>query len=168
MRAQRMAERQILYKLARPVIAGAEPTLRTFEFGPVSRGAIRAARTQWRTSRFDWAALAAKYDARYDRFEVAIWSGVGLSGLAFGRFSPARKILSVNFIEAQRDVHPLSGRVTFLVAKLAEIFALSYGSDRVRVTEPLDVVKAKLLPLGYRFVARGKGVTYDCMERGVP
>lgn len=105
---------------------------------------------------WDWAALVARVCSRPSAFQVAVWSGDNLCGLAVGRISKRRAsgrrhTVSLHYLEASpnRD-HPLRGRIAPLVITAAEAYGRELGAWRIRLVDPLPGVFRLYERLGFR------------------
>jgi hypothetical protein len=115
---------------------------------------LDAFREQWaehprRRHAWPWPEIVQDYRRNApDRFEVAIWSGSVLCGLAIG---PTRQAFCrADYLEgAPVADHPLKGRVTMIVSGALVAYAKALGKTEVRLNDPLPSV----VPLyeGYGF-----------------
>ena len=114
---------------------------------------------------WDWPQLALSYLAKPEAFHLAIWSQTLLCGLAVGRPSRARSLLTVEFIEGSPEPsHPLKGSILALTIVAADAYARAIECLTLRISEPA----AGLLPIyaefGFRIVKSGPTVRY-CERR---
>jgi hypothetical protein len=104
---------------------------------------------------WEWPGLVERISRRPSAFQVAIWSGEQLCGLAVGRMSKRRPsgrrhTVSVHFLEGNpHREHPLRGRVADIAIGAAEAYARVLGARRVRLIDPLPGVFHIYLRLGY-------------------
>lgn len=122
-------------------------------FGTITALALDAWHAQWaahpaRQVAWPWEVMAPDQRRRLPtRFELALWSGDVLCGLAIGRVGSS--YCSVEYLEGSPVAgHPLRGQVipAALTALLA--YAKVLGKAEMRLVEPLD----ELVPL---YEARG-------------
>ena len=143
-------------------------------FGHITPGALHAWRRSWRDHprrrvTWDWEAIHKKYRKRYARLEAAIHCEGELCGLAIGTFSPARTILSINWIEGSpEESHPLRGLILDLVEELAVVTATAYGCRLLRFADPQPPVVERFAGTVYRLVASERDPPYSYLERSVP
>jgi hypothetical protein len=94
------------------------------------------------------------------RFEVAVWSGQILCGLAIGR--TRTEYCRVDYLEGSPDpVHPLKGNVVVVVAGAVVAYATALGKREVRLVDPLPAVVAHYEALGFK-LANPKGASPYC------
>jgi hypothetical protein len=89
---------------------------------------------------WDWTQADATIN-REKRFEVAIWSGDLLCGLALGK-KPARgQYARVDFMEGWPGRrHPLKGRILPLTAAVATAYGLQVDAKRILFIEPYEAL----------------------------
>jgi hypothetical protein len=118
--------------------------------------ALQAFQDQWEANpsrRYPWpwpqpqmVADAKKNEP--DQFEVSVWSGDTLCGLAFGCTRQA--FCRVDYLEGSPDpAHPLKGSVTVIVAGAATAYATALGKDEIRLMNPLPAVVPHYQGLGF-------------------
>ena len=82
------------------------------------------------------------------RFEVAVWSGKTLCGLALGRVRD--RFCGIDYLESCPDPrHPLKGRVTVIVAGAAVAYATALGKPEIRILNPLPAMVSYYQSLGF-------------------
>jgi hypothetical protein len=91
----------------------------------------------WSGQMFDWRAIDAHFKRDTDRFEVAVWSGQTLCGLAAGRSSNGPDNVTIHFLERMRAHNPLKGRIALLATEAADRYAKLQGKQRVKIKDPL-------------------------------
>jgi hypothetical protein len=104
----------------------------------------------WRGNcRWDWRRIDTRYKALLDdRFEVAIWSGPVLCGLAAG--TPRHGRLEVDLMEGSPDNrHPLKGAVRFAVIEVARAYTLALGHAELRLNDPDHGMLTKYQLMGF-------------------
>jgi hypothetical protein len=112
---------------------------------------------------WDWDGLVARVCTRPSAFQVAIWSGEELCGLAVGRVSRRRPsgrrhTVSVHYLEGSPDRgHPLRGRVAEVAIAAADAYGVILGARRVRLIDPLPGVFRTYERLGFS-IARESGI----------
>ena len=94
----------------------------------INRHSLRAWEQQWlpampagkEWSDWDWSRGMARWRKCADRFEVAVWSGNQLCGLAVGKPSAGRGNLSLHAIQGSPiENHPLKGKILPIVIDTA-------------------------------------------------
>lgn len=138
--------------------------------GPIDAMAVATFKTSWLNATWDWPQYAAIYrQKKYARLELAIWSGSQLCGLALGKFSPACRVLQMNFVEGAPYAHPLKGHVLEIAVEHGIVLGTAYGSSVFRVTRPASHVQAALAsyPVPFSFVAHDPSVPYCYSERAL-
>jgi hypothetical protein len=130
-----------------------------FSAGPIGSRALAAWREQWvplprpqgLVGGWDWEDRRKEFRTP-SRFEVALWSGDSLCGLAIGKPSGGKHIVGVNFMErAWRDDNPLRGRVMEVVAACAAEYAWILGSKAVRFWHPAEGLIQRYQRLGFHY-----------------
>src|SRR5262249_53996395 len=66
---------------------------------PVDHTALPVWKATWNGGNFQWPEIVRHFRKDTDRFEVAIWSGGDLCGLAAGRASNGPDNVTVHFLE---------------------------------------------------------------------
>lgn len=92
----------------------------------------------WGDKMFNWREIDAHFKRDTDRFEVAIWSGGILCGLAAGRSSNGPDNVTIHFLERRRPDNPLRGRIALLATEAADRYAKVQQKQRVKIKDPLD------------------------------
>lgn len=139
---------------------------------PIRRHALEHFAAAWadhprRRVSWPWPVMVADYQRNHpERFEVALWSGDTLCGLALGRPSRSKSVLTVKYVEGNPDLeHPLKGLVAAIAIATAHAYAKALGSTLLRLDAPLE----PLVPLyrddfGFTLVLEGTRVAYCEME----
>lgn len=91
----------------------------------------------WGNKMFDWREIDTHFKRDTDRFEVAVWSGEELCGLASGRSSNGPDNVTIHFLERMRPDNPLKGRIALLVTETADRYAKIQQKQRVKIKDPL-------------------------------
>ncbi len=135
---------------------------------PIDAKAIEAWSLQWRTTLTDptgrggwnWRQWRAKKTfEHYTRYELALWSGGILCGLAIGSVSAGRNAVHVHLIEGHPDPgHPLKRSVTSLVAANAQAYCLLFEGSMVRFLDPNPGLWELFEKLKYLYVPGGDGL----------
>lgn len=120
---------------------------------------------------WDWEALVARVCSRPSAFQVAIWSGEELCGLAVGRLSRRRPsgrrhTVSVHYLEGNpHREHPLRGKIAALAIAAAGAYGSLVGAWRIRLVDPLPGVLRTYQRLGFS-IARESGARL-CLEKRI-
>jgi hypothetical protein len=150
--------RRLAYDLAERLAAPASGSIRLTD---IDAQALDVWRATWDRAHplgyggWDWSGLVERISRRPSAFQVAIWSGEQLCGLAVGRVSRRRAsgrrhTLSVHFLEGNpHREHPLRGRVAEIAIAAAEAYADGLGAWRVRLIDPLPGVFRTYQRLGF-------------------
>ena len=103
---------------------------------------------------WDWTFGVKTYRRRYpNRFELAIWYGNTLCGLALGRPSYNVTKVRLDFIERVPGANnPLTGRVTPISTTAFEVYARLVDASEVRIMFPEASVIEYYSSLGYTYV----------------
>jgi hypothetical protein len=140
--------------------------LRLTAIGPA---ALDACHSQWEpqpTRRLAWSWPRIIADARRHhptRFEVAVWSGDVLCGLAWGR--TGANYCSVNYLEGSPlPNHPLKGSVAVVVSGAMATYATALERPEIRFLEPLPEVVRLYQSLGFTLANPPKQPPY-CSRR---
>nr|WP_294504630.1 hypothetical protein [uncultured Rhodopila sp.] len=95
----------------------------------------------WQNRQVDWPwpDMAAGWRKRHPaRFELAVWSGDTLCGLAIGRPAPTAPHLSLYYLEANpAPEHPLHLKVANVVIAALRSYAVAIGKTELRMVDPL-------------------------------
>src|ERR1700692_4365281 len=132
-RAVRLAALQATEDLASPQFA---PT--PVHLGLITAPALAAFGDHWQgrpSRRYPWPWPTMVDDIRKsetDRFEVSVWSGDALCGLAIGR--TRQTFCRVDYLEGSPvPNHPLRGSVAVLVSGAVIAYATALGREEVRL-----------------------------------
>lgn len=115
---------------------------------------------------FPWADIFAQISNCPKRFDVAIWDGTSLVGMACGMASSGNKFVTVKWLERFRtDSHNLKGRVAEVALTVADHYAAVIGREVVRIKNPMPGLVGFYGDLGFAQQVRVKGNLY--LERKV-
>jgi hypothetical protein len=133
-------------------------TLRLTDIGTEARAAWRKTWTHRHPSGhggWDWERLALRFRRRPSAFQLALWSGDRLCGLAVGRAS-ARRVdgrrhtLSIHYMESTPEPdHPLKRNVALLITSAADVYGSALGASRLLLVYPLPGVLSHYARLGF-------------------
>jgi hypothetical protein len=102
-------------------------------------------------SDWDWKAEISNWSRQHDRFELAIWSGSSLCGLAIGKPSGSRENLSIYAMQGCPDAtHPLKGRILTIVIEVAEAYGTALKCKELRFVSPLAGAISRYAARGFR------------------
>lgn len=161
------ADQDDLRSLARGV---AEADLRllspALRLGPIRAAALRAA-LPWRAARavgWEWDRVVKRREP--SRFELAIWHGDTLCGLAYGPAAP--EWVAIAYLQGNPDpAHPLKRRVVDVAVAVLEAQALAAGAPETRLLRPVPELVEHYGRRGYRrAVAPEAGLDYLRRLRG--
>lgn len=137
-----------------------QPNLR---LGPIDAAALRAT-DGWlgraRVADWDWRGVTKR--PRDARFEVAMWHGDRLCGLALG---PVEGVIGMGracleYIEGAPRPHPLQGQVIPIALITVEELARIMGLPEVRLLGPMPALVPLYEAFGYQSVANRPGTSY--------
>ena len=135
----------------------------TFEPMPVmltgiGQSALDAFAAQWaghpaRVVNWPWPEMMAGARRNYPtRFEVAVWAGEALCGLAWGHVG--KDYCGVNYLEGNPEPnHPLKGSVAVVVSGAVTAYATALARPEVRFIDPLPEVVGLYEQMGFTLVA---------------
>jgi hypothetical protein len=104
----------------------------------LSHVAISAWRGQWSGGMgWNWSELRDDCFSNYKRFDVAIWYGGSLCGLALGRPTRSKQVLKIEVVEGKPGRHILRGSVALCVLEAGLAYASLLGSRELRFIDPL-------------------------------
>jgi hypothetical protein len=97
------------------------------------------AKWQGRSVTWPWPEMVNTWRrGRPERFDLAVWSGSTLCGLALGRPSPGPSHLSLYYLEGNPDpAHLLQFKVARVVIAALRAYAIVLGKAEMRLVEPL-------------------------------
>ena len=139
---------------------------------------LRAWREQWRPhlstefQHWDWEIeLQSRKWTRFTtarrRFDVAIWSGDRLCGLALGRLSLRKQNLSICLLQGcPIDWHPLKGKILPIVADVGSMYGTAVGCEEFRFLQPLPGMIRIYGKLGFQLARTSRGVQYCALPLG--
>lgn len=113
-------------------------------------------------SDWDWrATMRARRPKLRRPFELAIWSGEHLCGLAYGAPSLRRQNLTIRALQGSPVAdHPLRRNILAIVHEVASMYGTALGCQELRFLKPL----AGMLPfyerLGFQLASPRKGVVH--------
>jgi hypothetical protein len=129
----------------------------------IDRRALHCWEQEWRPatrqdqpwSEWDWRAGVQRWTRCIDRFEVAIWSGEQLCGLAIGKPSDRRQNLSIYAVQGSPvENHPLRGKVLPIVIDVAGAYGTALGCKELRFVNPLPGMIRVYERLGFELETR--------------
>jgi hypothetical protein len=136
----------------------------------IGAGALIAWDRQWEESRtvkreyggWDWRALRKHYNEP-DRFDVALWCGELLCGLAIGQPSAKGRFLVMHYLERRYgDSNPLRRRVIRLVSAGVVDYAERLGCEAVRIWRPAQGLIVKYTAIDYHYHPPKGGLQAYC------
>ena len=99
---------------------------------------------------WDWRAAHRSVRSHLNRFEVAIWSGYVLCGLAIGKASRGDSHLAIRLLEGNpAPAHPLKGKVAICALEAADRFARVLQKRQLRLIDPLPGALPTYQRLGF-------------------
>lgn len=123
---------------------------------PLDEPALLAWQTQWkprpgRPGGWNWREQRRALRATLNRFEVALWSGPVLCGLAIGKPSNGPSHLGVQLLEGNpAESHPLKGYVAECVVEAGISYGRLLGKRELRLLRPLPGALPAYRRLGFK------------------
>jgi hypothetical protein len=136
----------------------------------IDERALLAWSGQWsgrpdRVGGWDWRAQRRAAQSTLNRFELAVWSGFTLCGLAIGKPSKGPSHLGIRLIEANPEAsHPLKGYVAHCVTQAGLTYARLLEKRQLRLIDPLAGALPKYISLGFRLDAAPAARPYCFLE----
>jgi hypothetical protein len=150
---------------------GVHPSLRLTD---IDAEALSVWKATWRGTHlsgaggWDWEVIWCRFRKRPTAFQLAIWSGGQLCGLAIGRTSKRRSsgvrhTISIHYMEAAPDQrHPLAGTIAPLAIAAAQRYGEALGASRLRLMDPLPGASTYYRKLGLSIaLLPGRGVYFE-------
>jgi hypothetical protein len=131
------------------------------DISSINSKALRAWREQWlpampegkEWSDWDWAAQLGNWTKHIDRFEIAVWSGETLCGLAIGKPSQKRQALSIYALQGSPiENHPLKGKILAICIDAALAYGTALGCQELRLVKPVGGIIGRYGRLGFTLV----------------
>jgi hypothetical protein len=110
------------------------------------------------TGVWDWESCSAHYKEKYaKRFDMAIWFGSTLCGLALGKMSEKNIRARLEVLEGSTDnTHPLKGLVTYIALTAREMLGYALNAEEARIIEPVQGAILSYRKLGYKLMSPTK------------
>lgn len=111
---------------------------------------------------FDWLKIFQQVLNTPRRFDVAIWDGDTLCGMACGMASRGDAYVTVKWLERFRtdSSHGLKGLIAEIALTSADHYAAIIGRSTVRLKNPLRGTENLYNALGFRDVQMDRGMKY--------
>jgi hypothetical protein len=117
------------------------PLAEGLELGPIDGDALAAYEATAASWEFDWIEWHVHFFRNDpDRFDVAIWQGGELCGLAVGRPSTGNDNVTIHVLERRRDCLRLKGWIAQIATDVAEAYAKILGKQWVKLKDPVREV----------------------------
>lgn len=113
---------------------------------------------------FPWRKIVGQFRPYDRRFEVAVWCGRELCGLAVGRASKGKRNVTIHFIERSADQNPFAGAITLIVTECAYRYAQILGSEWLIAKNPVPEMVPTYERLFFALAGNRKGSTYYARE----
>jgi len=107
---------------------------------------------------WDWESWSINYKEKYPkRFDVAIWFGTTLCGLALGKMSEKNIHVRLEVLEGSTDgTHPLKGRVAYIALTALEMFGYALNAEEAKIIDPVHGAITSYRKLGYSLMSSTK------------
>lgn len=134
---------------------------------PIDLAALNAAKP-WRAAQavgWEWPAVIKR--RRANRFDLAIWHGEILCGLAYGPADAAW--VAIGFLQSNPDpAHPLRGRVIPIALAVLEAQMQAANAAEARLLSPFPELVPRYEARGYQRVADRPDLDYLRKQRTAP
>ncbi len=138
---------------------------------PINENALSFWRIVWQSfpsaedGGFNWEEAHGRLWNRPNRYEVAVWSGPVLCGLALGHTSPEKQDVCINLLERLSvPGNPLIGYIAPIVFTAASFYGNILKSQRLKIKNPVDGALPYYEKLGFSLAERVDGSTYYAKE----
>lgn len=107
---------------------------------------------------WDWESWSTYYKEKYPkRFDIAIWFGNTLCGLALGKMSEKNIHVKLEVLEGSTNsTHPLKGRVAYISLTALEMFGYALNAKEARIIDPVHAAITSYTNLGYNLMSSTK------------
>lgn len=113
---------------------------------------------------WDWPLWRHNYINNLDRFELAVWSGDRLAGLALGTLTKQAHRLLVAEGDP-RPENPARGQLLLIILQAATLYAQRTGRKQLHLVEPANQALTKLYTSVYGFtLVKVRGEAPYCMR----
>ncbi len=139
-----------------------------FRLTAITPEAVDATETYWQHTVLPWRRIVGQNKPYVRRFEVAMWIGEALVGMAVGRPSRGRDNLTLQYLERDRGANAfptMKGYVADIAFTAAENYATVIGRDWLKLRGPIPQAVPLYTKLGFTTVERIDGV--DFLKRRV-
>lgn len=136
----------------------------------INEDALEAFEEHWlyhphRRVEWDWREQVESWENRPSHFEVAIWCNSYLSGLAIGKVSDGKLVLSIYLLEGSPvNTHPLKGLVRFCVVEAAEAYGTILGCDELHLRQPVDGALPLYFDMGFSLATNQANIVVCAKE----
>ncbi len=136
----------------------------------IDETALRAWKAQWglrsdRPGGWDWRKQRLRLASTVSRFEVAIWSGPLLGGLAIGKPSKGPSHLAMQLLEGNpAETHPLKGFVAESAVEAGISYARLLEKVELRLLRPLPGALPTYRRLGFKVEPESAKPPYCFLE----
>lgn len=143
-----------------PIIVGM-PALRLTPINSVALSAL----TGWPDRKrnppnggWDWGSWTDYFKTRHKKyFDVAIWNGTKLCGLALGRLSLRNVKVRLEIMEGSTEKnHPLKGQIAYIGLTAIEAFGYAVGAEESLIIDPVPGAVASYRAYGYELKSGNK------------
>jgi len=136
----------------------------------IDKTALMAWQEQWtpradRAGGWNWPDQRRRLAATISRFEVAVWSGSVLGGLAIGKPSKGPSHLAMQLLEGNpATTHPLKGFVAECTIEAAISYARLLDKRELRLIRPLSGALQTYRRLGFKVEVESVEPPYCFLE----
>lgn len=107
---------------------------------------------------FQWPEIYDQFRSTPRRFEVAVWDGKILCGLALGNASRGKQLLTIKWIE--RFPITEGGWVTSVILTAADYYGAILGCKELRIRNPVPGTEQLYCRYGFALADTLRGATY--------
>lgn len=87
---------------------------------------------------WNWTAELNRFRSRPRRIELAIWGNDVLCGLALGRISDKKIVVTIHLIESNPTNNPLKAKIVPIAAQFIEVLGNTLGVREISIERPVN------------------------------
>jgi hypothetical protein len=136
----------------------------------INKAALQAWQNHWmprstRPGGWNWREQRSRLASTVSRFDVAIWSGEVLCGLAIGKPSKGPSHLTIQLLEGNpAETHPLKGSVAECAVEAGISYARLLEKAQLRLLRPLPGALPTYRRLGFKLEPESLKAPYCYLE----
>ena len=114
---------------------------------------------------FPWDKIHSLFQSRPRRFDLAVWDGLNLCGMAMGEASKGKKFVTLKWMERFPTPHNLPrGGLSRIVFMAMSEYGKILGAQSLRVKDPLPGTESLYLEHQFSLAGRVAGAQYLTRE----